>query len=471
MSIRTRTKVLLIGIAIGLVTGTANGGVNEKMQQMFGSANVTRPGYVDSASRGVITGGNMSIRSPIVQPGGFSFDPPSISAGCGGIDLYGGNLSFPSKEQYVAAARAIAMNIGGYAFKQGLKQLCDVCESVMSQIQDTVNELNMDNMNSCQIAQGIVSGDKSTSMGERGRNIAAIWSKDSGNSKDYHEGYAANKNESPSKEAVQDPKMKAILEGNWTWQSLEKTGAFDWLGTDQQTREEVMSLLGTVITCVSGTNGCPNSNAEGDNVVRVLSPQLRLQDFVALDEEQSEMKMYSCGSSKDCLNPSQTARRRLGSSASQKIVDILLGKDGNPGYLKRMVLPGSQATPVTAAERSVVQSAGPIVSRAVACIKSGQSGEGFAETLVRGYSQRIAAESLYKLTDQSLTYLIQDLNNRSTAIGSNEGAQQLEKSREQLSKDYQEIVNKIQRDDMVVQALDRCAVNPLAQLSNNRGSM
>lgn len=462
MNSSTRTKILLVGLAIGLVSGSASSGVNDKLQEMFGSANATMPGYVDSASRGVITGGNLSIRSPIVQPGGFAFDPPNISAGCGGIDLYGGNLSFPSKEQYIASARAIAMNIGGYAFKSSLKQICDVCESVMSQIQDTVNELNMDNMNSCQIAQGIVDGDKTAAVQSRARNLAAIWSKDTGESKDINEAYNAGSNNSPSKSARQDPGMRKLLEGNWTWQSINDTGAFDWLGTDKATREELMSLLGTVITCTRGENGC-SAPSGSDPTPVVLAPQLKLQDFIALDAEASEVRMYACGSDDECLNPSQTARRRLGKSAAQRVVDILLGTPESPGVLKRMVMPGENASPWTPEERALMANTTQVTERAVMCIKSGENGEGYARTIVEGYSQLIAAEMMYQTTQQSLTYLIQDLTNRAGAIGTEAATQMLKESRVQLEQQMGEIRQKTQTNDALAQAIERCAVKPLAQ--------
>src|SRR5690625_3342318 len=138
--------------------------VNDRMRDMFGGYNnVTKPGVVEGATRGVVTGGNITIRQPIKTMGGWSFDPPDVSAGCGGIDLYGGNLSFPDKEQYVQMGRAIIGNIGGAAFRMALRQTCELCDSIMSSIQDTVNALNFDNMSSCQIANQMV---EATANGE-----------------------------------------------------------------------------------------------------------------------------------------------------------------------------------------------------------------------------------------------------------------------------------------------------------------
>lgn len=459
---KMRTPILVLGIAIGLVTGTASGGVNEKMQEMFGSANTTQPGYVDSLSRGVITGGNASIRSPIVNPGGVGFDPPSISAGCGGIDMYGGNLSFPSKEQYVAAARAIAMNIGGYAFKQGLKQLCDVCESVMSQIQDTVNELNMGNMDSCQIAQGIVDGSYTDAAKTRGDNIAAIWKTDRGDSKDRFEASNNGSKDGPADDAAGDPQMRMLMEGNWTLEALEGTEAFDWLGNDRGTREEIMSLLGTVVTCVPGQNGCKSAGGDRNSPTpTIFSPSLRLQDFVALEHEASrDYEIYRCNND-ECLDPSPNASRSLGKSASQRIVDTLLGTPENPGVILRSISSGVGSRELSRDEKTMIALAGDDYAVALNCASAGPTGAAYARTIIEAVAPRITANVLHGMSQQSLTYLIKELNLRSAAIGTDEGVKMLEKSSAALRTQHGEILAAIDSKDKLRDAVLRCGANPI----------
>jgi len=85
-----------------------------------------------------------------------SFVPPSFSAGCGGIDLFGGSFSFINMNQFVDLMRAVASNAAGYAFQLAINAMCPDCGNVMSDLQKEVQQLNQMFSNSCQLAQGLV---------------------------------------------------------------------------------------------------------------------------------------------------------------------------------------------------------------------------------------------------------------------------------------------------------------------------
>ncbi len=53
--------------------------------------------------------------------------PPSFSAGCGGIDLFGGSFSFINMNQFVDLMRAVASNAAGYAFQLAINAMCPDC--------------------------------------------------------------------------------------------------------------------------------------------------------------------------------------------------------------------------------------------------------------------------------------------------------------------------------------------------------
>ena len=458
---KIRFSSVALGAAIAVASSVAFGGVNEKMAEMFGAqSNITRPGVAESATRGVITGGNVTIRTPIAGPVGVPFDPPSISAGCGGIDLYGGNLSFPSKEQFIATGRAVVGNIGGYAFRLALQNACPSCESIMTDIQNLVQDMNMGNLNSCQIAKGIVDGDAAGGMQQRANDIAASWKQLTGRASDRLEAYNQG-GASPALDAVSEPAMANLQANKWTRMAMDETEALNWLGGDKRTREELMTLLGTVVTCVAGTTNCSENEADA---FKVLEPKLRLQDFVALDAQRLESyQVYSCGDS-DCLQVSTTSERSLGTSAAQKVVDVLLGPVDAPdtGVLNRMIRPGTQVSGLTAAEKSLIGGNNEIVAKAVLCYRSGEHGRGYARTLVEGMAPQIAADVLYMGMQQSLIYLNAEVAKRGQAVGSAQALAQLKESAESLRRQHAEISERSIKSDTLRMAIERCSASPMA---------
>lgn len=458
-------SAIALGMVIGLASGTVGAGVNEKMNEMFGSqSNITTPGVAEGSMRGVVSGGNVTIRNPIVSVSPWTFDPPRVSAGCGGIDLYGGNLSFPSKEQYIAVARAVVSNAGGYAFKTALGYVCDKCETVMSQIQDTINALNIDSMSSCQIAEGVVDGVMGKNGGDSalanaGRNLAATWKELSGDSRDQLEARNAG-GKSPVADAVKDPTMADVLQGNWTWSAMNKTGAFDWLGSDIRTKEQVLSLIGTVITCMPGENGCPGDGK--DMSARVLEPKLKLNDFVAPAAQASnDYPIYRCDND-ECLNPSTSAKSALGTSATDLIVKKLLGNESEPGILERMVMRGDQAGTLTNAEKMLVANTRDISAVAAACMRVGEQGEGYARIIVEGLAPVVAADVLARTSDQSLVLMIAELSQRPQVVAGGQAIEMLKKARAELAAQNAEIKRSSQTTDMLSMAINRCGSSPLA---------
>lgn len=99
----------------------AEAGIGEEMNRMFGDmTNVSEPGVYETQRRGVIAGGSVRNRSKIMTENPVSLTLPSVRAGCGGIDLFGGSLSFINGDQFIELLRSIASNAKGYAFQIAL---------------------------------------------------------------------------------------------------------------------------------------------------------------------------------------------------------------------------------------------------------------------------------------------------------------------------------------------------------------
>lgn len=121
----TRRSTLALCIAVGTLMMTADTaeahGLQSEMDKLFGQmSNTTPPGVYESQRRGVLAGGRVTGKAKIFDENIVAFAPPSWKAGCGGVDLFGGSLSFINADQIVQLLRSVAANAKGYAFQLAL---------------------------------------------------------------------------------------------------------------------------------------------------------------------------------------------------------------------------------------------------------------------------------------------------------------------------------------------------------------
>ena len=77
--------VLVLGI---LLAGTAAADLNSEISELYGSlSNATRPGAFETERRGVISGGELTVRTPIKSLDPVTVTLPHAGAGCSGIEL------------------------------------------------------------------------------------------------------------------------------------------------------------------------------------------------------------------------------------------------------------------------------------------------------------------------------------------------------------------------------------------------
>lgn len=135
---------------------------------MFGEmSNITNPGVFETQRRGVISGGSIYVRNPMMTTSLVNLQMPSWKAGCGGIDLFGGSFSFINADQFVQLLRTVAANAKGYAFQVALDIACPQCMTWINNLQAKIQELNNLSANSCQLANGIVNDVASAAIGKR----------------------------------------------------------------------------------------------------------------------------------------------------------------------------------------------------------------------------------------------------------------------------------------------------------------
>lgn len=74
---------------------------------------MTPAGIYESQSLSLATGGSFVMKTPRKDFTPFTLDAPHLKAGCGGIDLFLGAFSVPSREEFVSFLRSIGTGDAG----------------------------------------------------------------------------------------------------------------------------------------------------------------------------------------------------------------------------------------------------------------------------------------------------------------------------------------------------------------------
>ena len=136
-----------IGLALGIFIGTiAHAGF---IDDWITARSETSPGYFEGQKRGYFTGGSFSARWPMNNDHLLSVQAPRIKAGCGGIDLFMGGMSFLNFDWLVQKLQNILQAAPAAAFDLALKTLCEPCSNVMAKMEDMADKLNNLQIDEC----------------------------------------------------------------------------------------------------------------------------------------------------------------------------------------------------------------------------------------------------------------------------------------------------------------------------------
>ena len=94
-------KRTAVAVAFALWTATVQAGfVADFYDEAKTYGNVTEAGILQSGALNTVTGGGFVWRQPRREFTPFAVTPPSLKAGCGGIDVFLGAFSIPSREEF-----------------------------------------------------------------------------------------------------------------------------------------------------------------------------------------------------------------------------------------------------------------------------------------------------------------------------------------------------------------------------------
>lgn len=302
-----RYKKILISIIATtcLVSAPANANVGAGMQNWFdsmgGFTNVTPPSAYKGQTMNGYSGGGVYLRTPVKNYQLAAMTPPSLNIGCGGIDLTAGSFSFINK----ASLTSLFQNVGtslSYAFLLSIKSSMPQMSSLFEYLQDAANKVNSLNVNSCQMAEGIVTAGKSMiSDKKKSGEDHSIGSYVNSATDSFASWNSAeiDKINARRQAETKDPSQAEVLSpGNVVWTALSKT-----VGLDDQDKEFIMSMTGTVI--IRDGNGTAKTTWD-----YIPPTHINVDELVGSAADTGatvSIQVFSCTDKVKCLNVTQAS--------------------------------------------------------------------------------------------------------------------------------------------------------------------
>ena len=322
----------LLSVLIGMTMAAPSYSsfLSDQTDKMFNEtlSNVTTPGAYETRQRGVLTGGQYTAHNRIRNVQLFSFSLPSISAGCGGIDIFAGSFSFINSDQLVALMRSIASNAVSYAFKVALETMSPTISGIITELNDLAQKINSSNINSCRIAQGFVNDIASNFVKEgQIKNRVSLTETVSGAWNDFS---AIFNHHEPAIETLDEEEKKQIYgNGNIMYHALKDSSALTAFGgkNDKAEIEQVMSVTGMVIVTAKDDT---SESATDDNKVdsQTQPPSIKFAELLTADKK-DKLNYYKCKND-DCSEVA-TEQREGYEGLSSKIVKLLIGENKDAG--------------------------------------------------------------------------------------------------------------------------------------------
>lgn len=276
---------------------TSRADLGSEVKNMFDrlglSGAVSPAGVYEGQSRGFVTGGSLSVRLPneTLQP--VSVSLPHLRAGCGGIDLHLGAISYISTDELIRKMKNIGSSFSSYAFLMALKTLCSPCENIMEKLEAASRSANALNVNTCKagenLAKGIF-GEGGIIRGEQTGRCALVGTQNSVFT-DPAEGFSECSTQTGLDRTVADVNSGADQRAkylvrparNAVWEALREIPA---AVLSKERKEQIMSVTGTFVVTSSGSEYKP--------------PTIGLE---YLTDGGGTASVYSCGTDPDCGNP------------------------------------------------------------------------------------------------------------------------------------------------------------------------
>lgn len=278
---------------------------------------VTQPAIVESSSMNLVTGGSFVVKVPRKTFTPFTFEAPSLKAGCGGIDLFLGGFSIPSKDEFVSFLRSIGTALPGLAFQLALQSMSPDLNEQVTSFRDMLMKISQGLANSCEAGAAVLDMTGAAGQLRNAGHWAANALRASGEAEDASDASSMTRIDG-AKVMASVPERKdaggavvSASEINLTW-ALLKGGRFASAGDEYL--EVMMTMLGTTIYRKAGS-GESTTVASADYAARDLLHEL----YAPGDEsDRRSIEVLACDEPVKCLSPKWTKRQDVNLVAAVK---------------------------------------------------------------------------------------------------------------------------------------------------------
>lgn len=413
------TAALLIATITTSATVQAATILDKALDGMF--ANLTTGGVVETPDRNAFVGGGLAVRVPTSTVNLAVFDPPRVSAGCGGLDLFGGSFSFINADQLVALFRKIAANAVGLAFKAAIEAINPELGKLMGEFQKLVNDLNGQAKNSCMLAQGLLGAidfPTSSQIQSMVPDVSSGLKSVTGMATDWLAGILKSTDDGVA-QAQKDVKELDISYGNGVWNIInsKKLGSMltDFSGngglSDKKTNEILMSLTGMYINVIKDEGNDPSGAIKNNTGDGTFGHLIDIADLERGSSEQHKLRKYVCLSdyiddeNAGCEDVTTEELNFIGMQGYVK--KTLMGDDTNPGVIELL----QTSSPLTTDQQKLLKYTNVPVMGLLAAV--GDNPQAMAQVLV--YATPVISKGMLVNYLMAVQKVVQELKRNPTA--------------------------------------------------------
>ncbi|QSV17512.1 conjugal transfer protein TraH [Photobacterium ganghwense] len=323
--------------------GTAQAGLQEEMNSVFGAmTNYTEPGVYETQRRGVLAGGNFTMKTKIARTNLMNIQMPNFEAGCGGIELNGGSFSFINLSEIVDTLRRVGSNSAGVFFQVAMHNIAPNLASNIEAFQKKLQALNQMFLDSCQLSQGIVN-DTAEAFNFNTINDTRLSTVAAGIFSDSYEALKSigqDHEDAATTAAPSNPRAAEslkLLVGNMLWDALQSTQVQSWYSSGNTALlETIMSITGSIIH--------HEKDSAGEKEETYLSSKLELQDLIFGGVKE----IFDCSAStkagKCLINDTDTKPHTI-KGYDTMLREALMGSAHSIGIIRKFQLNDDSLTP------------------------------------------------------------------------------------------------------------------------------
>lgn len=307
-----RNLLNLLSAALLTTASSATADVGNDLKQFWertgGGVNVTKPTAYKGQQAGYATLGSLYLRTRPRNSQLAAIQLPSVRAGCGGIDIFGGAFSFISEEELIALMEAIMQNAAGFAFELALESLSPAVQEIVAKLRDLIQQVNSGNINSCEAGQ-LLTASLWPKMDGASQHVCQTIGGYSGRFADRvasrHGCGTGGQHSSTLGRASGALAEQVPTDVNYAWRAVKKN---NFLASNPRIAEFFMTLTGTIITTAP-------EDDDDSTTHRTIPPRALSPDAAKALVEGGAYKSLRCDETNDCLNPVLRDRNLTASDA------------------------------------------------------------------------------------------------------------------------------------------------------------